>query len=539
MSKLFAATAMGLVLAVAASCAQAPATDTAAAETSTATPARVDNFRLVEAGGKAVELYRMKDASAIVMVMHAAGSADVAKMAPELAKLQAAYAGKGVEFLLVNSNPNDTREAILADVQKNSITARIVQDDNQLVGEQLGATRVAETFVVDPKTWKIAYRGPLSADAVEAVVAGKEVAVASATAKGAQDRFPGALCEGESRVREDLLRQRRSRRSSKRSASPATSRAASPRSQMTSYEMVKGFAPMIREVIRTDRMPPCDADPHVGKFEDDKSLARGRDQDAGPLDRGRRAARHGGPDPLAEVEARRVRNGRSASRTWSSTSRPTTIPALGRGRLPVSGRRQPADRRQVAEGLDHQGRRAPGRAPHPLRLHEGSAEGRPRRRAAGASRSAATPSASESPWSTRRTSARGCRRAAAIAFQMHYTPFGKEVTDKSKIGLYFYKDGEKPDLMMREIVDRRPRPSRSRRTTRRHKETAYVEFPKDALLYSAVPHAHYRGYALQARGCSYPDGKKEMLLNMPHYDFNWQREYELRRADQDPGGLAS
>src|SRR4029453_15408171 len=37
---------------------------------------------------------------------------------------------------------------------------------------------------------------------------------------------------------------------------------------MTNYEMVKGFAPMIREVIRTDRMPPYNADPHVGAFSD-------------------------------------------------------------------------------------------------------------------------------------------------------------------------------------------------------------------------------------------------------------------------------
>ena len=38
------------------------------------------------------------------------------------------------------------------------------------------------------------------------------------------------------------------------------------------YEQIKGFSPMIREVIRTDRMPPYNADPHVGKFSDSKNL---------------------------------------------------------------------------------------------------------------------------------------------------------------------------------------------------------------------------------------------------------------------------
>ena len=33
------------------------------------------------------------------------------------------------------------------------------------------------------------------------------------------------------------------------------------------------FAPMIREVVRTKRMPPWHADPHIGVFKDDKSLS--------------------------------------------------------------------------------------------------------------------------------------------------------------------------------------------------------------------------------------------------------------------------
>ena len=42
---------------------------------------------------------------------------------------------------------------------------------------------------------------------------------------------------------------------------------------MSSYEMVRGFAPMMREVIRTKRMPPWHADPHIGAWKNDKSLS--------------------------------------------------------------------------------------------------------------------------------------------------------------------------------------------------------------------------------------------------------------------------
>ena len=42
---------------------------------------------------------------------------------------------------------------------------------------------------------------------------------------------------------------------------------------MDSYEVVKGFAPMIRESVRTDRMPPYFADPHIGTFKNDQAMS--------------------------------------------------------------------------------------------------------------------------------------------------------------------------------------------------------------------------------------------------------------------------
>jgi hypothetical protein len=70
--------------------------------------------------------------------------------------------------------------------------------------------------------------------------------------------------------------------------------------QMTSYDVVKGFAPMIREVVRTKRMPPWHADPHTGVWDGDRSLSTEEKQtlvhwiEAG-------APRGKGPDPLADL----------------------------------------------------------------------------------------------------------------------------------------------------------------------------------------------------------------------------------------------
>jgi hypothetical protein len=41
---------------------------------------------------------------------------------------------------------------------------------------------------------------------------------------------------------------------------------------MNSYKKVKGMSDMIAEVILARRMPPWHADPHIGKFQNDRSL---------------------------------------------------------------------------------------------------------------------------------------------------------------------------------------------------------------------------------------------------------------------------
>ena len=120
----------------------------------------------------------------------------------------------------------------------------------------------------------------------------------------------------------------------------------------------------------------------------------------------------------------------------------------------------------------------------------------------------------------------------AIGFQAHYTPFGKEAVDKSQIALYFYD--KPPELIMHSVVvidNTISIPANDGH----HQEVAYVEFPHDALLYSAFPHAHYRGKASDL-WIRYPDGKEKLLLSLPRYDFNWQRSYTFAEPVKIPAG---
>jgi hypothetical protein len=120
----------------------------------------------------------------------------------------------------------------------------------------------------------------------------------------------------------------------------------------------------------------------------------------------------------------------------------------------------------------------------------------------------------------------------AISFQMHYTPIGKAFTDDSKIAFYF--QDEAPEMMKRQVVIADPSIEIAANAPRHH-ETAYVLFPADAQIYAAQVHGPYRGYASKLTAV-YPDGKEEILLNMPHYDFNWQRDYIFKDLIEIPAG---
>ena len=53
---------------------------------------------------------------------------------------------------------------------------------------------------------------------------------------------------------------------------------------------------------------------------------------------------------------------------------------------------------------------------------------------------------------------------------------------------------------------------------------AEISFLKDVELVWFRPHAHVRGKTVRYT-LSYPDGKEETLLYLPHYNFNWQLTY--------------
>jgi peroxiredoxin len=189
-------TMTGLICAAAASALLAGASGgamaLAAAEGSKAM--KVDDFQLSDQNYLARHLYKMKDAKAVVLITYAAGDSAIKADAPKFMALKNDYAAKGVEFLMIDSKLGETRDRVRPDAAANNLDMPILFDYQQLVGESLGLTKAAEVVVVDPKTWTVAFRGPVGSastkQALDGLVAGQKVALGAQPAKGSTIAYP-------------------------------------------------------------------------------------------------------------------------------------------------------------------------------------------------------------------------------------------------------------------------------------------------------------------------------------------------------------
>jgi hypothetical protein len=489
--------------------------------------ATVDDYMLVDQNGMGHILRYDTHTPAVVLMSYVNGD-EGARAAAKTAQ-EIAAKNPNVVFHLINSSIDDTREAIAAEAKEQGITLPLLDDEYQLIGNSLGFTYAGEAVIVSPKDWKVAFHGPVSAlePALTEVVAGSPVTKAAVAGKGTKLVFADRGKEAEfakiSYVNEvvPILQDKCVDCHQPNGIAPW---------QMTNYQVVKGFAPMIREAIRRDRMPPFDADNHYRAFENNENLSEKEIKtlihwiDAGaPSD-----IPEGGEDPLVRVAAGRP--------DWPLGTPdlvveipPYTVPAAG-----VVDYQMPAVASPLKEGrwLKATTFKAGNRqgVHHILAgwLKEMPKNGRgfdwnvSLGGYAVGSESNLTPD----KWAT------WIPPGGAISFQMHYTPIGKEFTDNSKIGLYFAK--EDPELVKRQIIIADPSIEIAPNEARWH-ETAYVQFPADVQIYASQIHAHYRGYASKLTAI-YPDGKEEILINMPHYDFNWQREYIFKDLIDLPAG---
>ena len=117
-----------------------------------------------------------------------------------------------------------------------------------------------------------------------------------------------------------------------------------------------------------------------------------------------------------------------------------------------------------------------------------------------------------------------------IVFEMHYTPSGQQnEVDVSSMGIIWAK--EKPEHLIETKVFNR-KDIRLRPHDSHYEMTNWYPFSTDVRIYALAPHMHYRGkdyllYKVTQPGT--PFEKREVILKVPNYDFNWQRTYEFEK----------
>jgi hypothetical protein len=130
--------------------------------------------------------------------------------------------------------------------------------------------------------------------------------------------------------------------------------------------------------------------------------------------------------------------------------------------------------------------------------------------------------------------ARKIPAGADIVLQMHYTTIGQAVTDQTEIGVVLAKE---PPTKLR-VEGGGSIPNNSfviPPNAANHEVTAKKTFDKDTYLTQMYPHMHVRGKDVQYK-LVYPDGREELLLSVPRYDFNWQMSYRLAEPKFIPKG---
>jgi hypothetical protein len=485
-------------------------------------PETLDNFRLTDQQGASHELYYLTDMKAVVLLAQGSECKGSQAAAATLEGLRAKYEPQGIKFLHINSNLPGSADSVSRPTVATHATKGIpiLVDETQLIGESIGFKRNGEVLIANPQGWKVMYRGGVGGvpTVLDSMLAGSAVKAAASEVAGCAIKMPGrdkkqahAQISYEKTIAPMLM---------DKCVECHRTGGIGPW-QMTSYDMIKGFAPMIREVVRTQRMPPADIDEHYNVFVNNRGLS---------LDQARTlvhwieagAPRRSGADPLL-----------SQKNDWPEwpLGKPDLVVELPEFKVPATGTipyqmltvANPLDRDVWVRGVDW----LPGQRTvvHHIIASAGGAE-----RRGAISLNNYVPGVE--PLDLPPEAGILLPAKSTFHFQVHYTSNGKELIDRTKLGLYFRPD--QPQYMFRSLVFANNK-LRIPPNTKLHEETAEQTVKADAIIYTLHPHAHYRGKASRFVAY-YPDGKTETLLNVPAYDFNWQGTYELEKPKLVPAG---
>ncbi len=119
-----------------------------------------------------------------------------------------------------------------------------------------------------------------------------------------------------------------------------------------------------------------------------------------------------------------------------------------------------------------------------------------------------------------------------LIFQIHYTASGKERMDRSRVGITFAKEAPRERVVNAFIMNNTLRipPGDGN-----HRVDGKVTLQQTVKLQTMFPHMHVRGKSFEYTA-TLPDGETKVLLDVPKYNFNWQLTYALDQPVTLPAG---
>jgi peroxiredoxin len=516
-----------------------PAKAAVATKTIATTP--VADFLLKDIAGKAVALHDFKDKAAVVVFFMGVDCPISNLYLKDLADLANRYAKQGVQIVGIQSNAGTTEARAAQHAREYKVAFPVLLDPGQRVANQLGAKRTAEIFLLDSHR-TVRYHGALDdrygytfkrdvpqrhdlEEALKELLAGKPVTLAETTPRGClitHDERPASLAKVTYSKQISRILQRRCEECHRAGEVAPFS--------LQSYDDAVEHSAMMKEVLLQRRMPPWHADPRYGHFSNDRRMEQDEiDQLLAWIDAG---TPQGDPKDLP------------APRTWTTgwqIDKPDFVFELPlEVKVPATGTvdyQYYSVKTNLKEDIWIQAAEA--RPGNPAVVHhiivfcrnpkddDDMGDGIGGQHVCGVA--PGDPPLILPPGVARRIPA-----GSELIFQMHYTPNGKATTDRSKVGFVLYKGKDKPHHFShtQPVMNMHIRIPAGNPNWQVESE---YKFPRDAKIYQLMPHMHLRGKDFSYE-LTRPDGRKQVLLSVPQFDFNWQNTYRLAQPVDVPKG---
>ncbi len=493
--------------------------------------------------GNEHHLRGFEQADAVVISMTSTSCPLSRKYLPTLADLSKEFAGRKVQFIAVNCIPTDRPEDQQKAAAELDASALYVNDDQEALARHLGAVSTTDVLVLD-RSGVVVYHGAIDdqygigysldapkqtllKDALTAVLEGKPVAIAATKA-------PGCVLDLEPREVEQnsiTWHNRVSRIVIQNCLECHREGGVGPFSLATREEVI-AHAAMIQQVVDNRTMPPWFAAPSAdghSVWGNDRSLA---DADRHDLLTWLAGDRPEG-DPADTAKLPEFAGEWSLGQPDYIVQIPKPIPIKASGTMPyqfvVAETDLPEDRWIQGYEILPTDRSV---VHHVIvNVHEPGA-GRifDREEGVGGYWAAYVPGNPGQIYPE--GFARKLPAGARISFQIHYTPSGTATNEQLRIGLHFAKKDPQYVVTTIPLADRDlnipPHASD-------HVESLTRPVPTDVPVLAYMAHMHMRGKSFRF-DVETPDGKKETLLDIPRYDFNWQLRYDYAEPKIIPKG---